>query len=151
MIKIKRTNSDNKDFLELVIALDLELKFLDGEEHAFYARLNKTSSIKHTIVAYEQDEPVGCGAIRKYLPGSMEIKRMYVAVNKRGQGIATIILKELENWCIELNCTKCILETGKKQPEAIALYKKNNYKIITSYGQYKNVENSVCFEKLLSV
>lgn len=150
MIKIKRTNADNKDFLELVIALDLELKFLDGEEHSFYAQLNKTSSIKHTIVAYELDEPVGCGAIREYLPGCMEIKRMYVYVNKRGQGIASIILKELEKWCRELNYTKCILETGKKQPEAIALYKKTNYKIIPSYGQYKNVENSVCFEKKLT-
>jgi hypothetical protein len=43
-----------------------------------------------------------------------------------------------------------VLETGKRQPEAIELYKKNNYKIIPNFGQYVNVENSVCFEKKLT-
>ena len=44
---------------------------------------------------------------------------------------------------------KCILETGKRQPDAIALYKKNGYNLIENYGQYIGMENSVCFEKLL--
>ena len=48
---------------------------------------------------------------------------------------------------IELSCEKCILETGKRQPEAIELYKKNGYRIIPNYGQYAGIENSVCFEK----
>lgn len=73
---------------------------------------------------------------------------MYVPVHKRGKGIASLILKELEVWCRELNCTKCILETGKKQQEAIKLYEKNHYKIIPNYGQYQKIENSVCFEKV---
>ena len=68
---------------------------------------------------------------------------------KRGEGIATIILKELEVWAAELHYEKCRLETGKKQPEAIELYKKNGYKVIPNYGQYEGVENSVCFEKSL--
>lgn len=42
---------------------------------------------------------------------------------------------------------KCILETGKKQPEAIGLHQKNGYKIIPNYGQYAEIENSLCFEK----
>jgi putative acetyltransferase len=78
------------------------------------------------------------------------LKRMYVLMNRRGQGIATIILKELEQWAFELNYAKCLLETGKKQPEAIALYKKSGYCIIPNYGQYINVENSICFEKILN-
>ena len=48
-----------------------------------------------------------------------------------------------------INYEKCRLETGKKQPEAIELYKKNGYNIIPNYGQYEGVENSVCFEKTL--
>jgi GNAT superfamily N-acetyltransferase len=56
-------------------------------------------------------------------------------------------LKELELWAAEVNYKDCILETGKKQPEAIALYKKAGYTIISNYGQYKNVENSVCMKK----
>jgi GNAT superfamily N-acetyltransferase len=79
----------------------------------------------------------------------MEIKRMFVPREKRGQGIASLILQELEKWCEELNYEKCILETGERQPEAIRLYKKNHYKIIPNFGQYANVESSVCFEKKL--
>jgi len=55
----------------------------------------------------------------------------------------------LERWAAELSYEKCILETGKKQPEAIALYKKNGYKLIPNYGQYAEIENSLCFEKVI--
>ena len=79
----------------------------------------------------------------------MEVKRMFVDLAFRGNGIASIILNELEKWAKELGYSGCILETGKKQPEAIKLYKKNGYAIIPNYGQYKQVENSVCFEKAL--
>ncbi len=53
-------------------------------------------------------------------------------------------------WASELGYTSCVLETGKRQPEAIALYTKNGYKIIPNYEQYEGVENSVCFRKIIS-
>jgi len=90
---------------------------------------------------------LGCGAIKEYNGDTMEIKRMYVSPDNRKKGIATKILTELENWARELSYAKCILETGKRQPEAIELYKKNGYKLIPNYGQYTEMENSLCFEK----
>jgi len=147
MINLIRTNSDNKDFVHLVKLLDAELAVLDGDEHEFYAQLNKTDKIKHVLVAHEGDKPVSCGAIREHSPTIMEIKRMYTLSEYRGQGIATKILKELERWAAELAYQKCILETGKRQPDAIWLYQKNGYKIIPNYGKYVAMENSVCFEK----
>ena len=147
MINCIRTNSENTDFINLVRELDKDLAIRDGEEHSFYAQFNKIAAIKHAIVAYENEVPVGCGGIKEYSSDSMEVKRMYVPENKRGKGIASIVLKELENWASELNYKRCLLETGKKQPEAIELYKKNGYTIIPNYGQYAGVENSVCFEK----
>ena len=144
-----RTNADNADFQQLVRELDAALRILDGEDHLFYAQFNKIDTIKYTIIAYDNDVPVGCGAIKNYDPDSKEIKRMYVLPDKRGQGIASAILQELEQWALELGCRKCLLETGKKQPEAIALYSKNGYKVIPNFGQYEEVENSVCFEKVL--
>jgi GNAT superfamily N-acetyltransferase len=149
MISCTRTNSENRDFQKLVRELDADLRIRDGEDHAFYAQFNKIDKIKHSIVAYDNGYPVGCGAIKEYSPDTMEVKRMFVVPEKRGQGIASLILKQLELWSTELNYGKCVLETGLKQPEAIALYRKNGYKIITNYGQYENVENSVCFEKIL--
>jgi GNAT superfamily N-acetyltransferase len=129
--------------------LDADLGIRDGADHSFYAQFNKIDAIKHAIVAYENEEPVGCGAIKEYEPRTMEVKRMYVPVINRGKGIAVQVLHELEVWAKEMNYLKCVLETGKRQPEAIALYKKCGYMIIPNYGQYKNVENSVCFEKFL--
>lgn len=149
MITIKRTNSNHLDFQELVKLLDLELQERDGEEHSFYAALNTTNSLNYVVVAYDQDEPIGCGALREYSNDTMEVKRMFVPLQKRGQGIASTILSALEIWCKELDIKKCILETGKNQPEAIALYKKNRYNIIPNFGKYEGVENSVCFEKEL--
>jgi putative acetyltransferase len=147
MMSYIRTNSKDQYFQTLVKALDIELGIRDGEEHSFYDQFNKLDNIKHVIVAFEGEEAIGCGAIKEYSEESMEVKRMFVPAQRRGQGIASGILKELENWCRELQYKKCILETGKKQPEAIGLYQKNHYKLIPNYGQYKNIENSVCFEK----
>lgn len=72
---------------------------------------------------------------------------MFTPPEHRGKGIAVKVLAELEKWAAELGYKKCILETGKAQPEAIALYTKCGYEIIPNYGQYAGVENSVCFEK----
>ena len=147
MIRLIRTDSDSDDFIELVKLLDAELAILDGDEHVFYAQLNKTDKIKHVIVAYENDKPISCGAIREYSPAIMEVKRMYTIPESRGKGIATKVLNELEKWAFELFYQKCILETGKRQPDAIWLYQKNGYKSIPNYGKYVVMENSVCFEK----
>jgi len=149
MIKIIRTNSDNPDFTDLVKSLDALLAELDGDDHAFYSQFNKTNKLKHVVVAYENNIPVGCGAIREFATGVMEVKRMYTSPESRGKGIATKVLIELEKWATELSCFMCKLETGKRQPEAINLYRKNGYKIIPNYGQYGAMENSVCFEKEL--
>jgi len=147
MIKIIRTYSDNSDFKALVKLLDADLAVRDGDDHSFYAPFNTIDKIRYTVVAYENGIPMGCGAIKEYGPGTMEIKRMFVLPEYRKKGIATKILMELERWARESSYTKCILETGKKQPEAIELYKKNGYKLIPNYGQYAEVENSMCFEK----
>ncbi|MBL8102956.1 MAG: GNAT family N-acetyltransferase [Anaerolineales bacterium] len=150
MIKLIRTDSGNQDFIDLVQHLDADLATRDGKDHSFYAQFNKIDKIRNVVVAYENNIPVGCGAIKEYAPNTMEVKRMYTSPENRGKGIASKILAELEIWAAEMSYEKCILETGKKQPEAIALYTKNGYKTIPNYGQYAEIENSVCFEKNLN-
>ena len=149
MIKVTRTNSANPDFTALVKQLDAFLAEIDGEEHAFYNQLNTTANMKTVVVAYEGEMPVACGAIREFDAQSMEVKRMYTLPSHRGKGIAKLVLQDLEKWASELGYEKCILETGRRQPEAIALYEKSGYQSIPNYGKYLNVENSVCFAKEL--
>lgn len=146
---LKRTDSDDPDFTALVRHLDAELAIRDGDEHAFYSQFNKLANIKNVVVAYRDSRAVGCGGIKPLEEGVMEVKRMFVFPELRGQGIASNILSELEHWAAELGAHACCLETGIRQPEAIALYQKNGYERIPNYGQYQNVENSVCFRKSL--
>jgi putative acetyltransferase len=142
-----RTDSENPDFHQLVKALDADLAIRDGEDRDFYNQFNKLNLIKNVIVAYFDETPAGCGAIKHYSPDTMEVKRMFTPPQFRSRGLASMVLSELEKWSVELGYSKCILETGKRQPEAIALYVKNGYTIIPNYGQYIGIDNSVCFLK----
>ncbi|MGB5436427.1 MAG: GNAT family N-acetyltransferase [Maribacter sp.] len=149
MVEIVRTNSKNSDFKALVRLLDADLAERDGEDHAFYDQFNKIQNIAYTIVLFENGKAQGCGAIKEIDSKVMEVKRMFTLPESRGKGFASRILTELETWAAEMGYTTCMLETGKRQPEAISLYVKNGYRSIANYGQYKGVENSVCFKKSL--
>lgn len=149
MINLIRTDSSNEDYRKLVLELDKDLAAKDGDAAPFFAQYNKSDDIKYVVVAYEDNVPVGSGAIKHYEDDVVEVKRMYVPPVHRGKGIAPVVLKELERWATELHYKKAILETGKKMVEAIRVYEKNGYSLIPNYGQYAGVEESVCFEKAL--
>lgn len=149
MLRLARTTSENPDFRTLVQLLDQDLAERDGAEHGFYAQYNKINLIHHAVVAYQHDQPVGCGAFKEFEAGTVEIKRMYVQPEYRQQGVARAVLGELEKWAAELGYASAVLETGKRQPEAIALYERNGYALTPNYGQYIGVENSVCLRKEL--
>jgi putative acetyltransferase len=144
-----RTDSTHPEFIQLVKLLDADLALRDGADHAFYSQFNKIDTIKNAIVAFDGDRTVGCGAIKEFDSTTMEVKRMFTLADYRGRGVAQKVLMELEKWALELGYVRCVLETGKRQPEAIALYTRAGYQITENYGQYKGMDNSVCFEKLL--
>ncbi|MBF9219779.1 GNAT family N-acetyltransferase [Hymenobacter ruricola] len=149
MLRLLRTTSENADFRALVQLLDHDLARRDGDDHAFYAQYNKVDKINHVVVAYVGEEPVGCGALKEFASGQMEVKRIFVQPAHRGTGVAPAVLAELEQWAQELGYAACVLETGKKQPEAIRLYEKSGYALTPNYGQYIGVENSLCMRKEL--
>lgn len=148
---LRINNSTDLHFVKLVKLLDAELAIRDGKDHAFYAQFNTIDKLNLIVIAVHENDPVACGAMKKHAEGTMEIKRMYTAKHVRGRGVATMILKELEQWARELNYSACILETGIRQPEAISLYEKNGYARIPNYGQYSDVVDSVCFMKKLGL
>lgn len=104
MANLKRTNSEDIDFKNLVYFLDKDLAERDGkEQHLFYAQFNKIDMLKNVVVYYVNDNPIGCRAFKEFDMSSVEIKRMYVQPNFRGQRIGAAILKELEQWAAELD------------------------------------------------
>ena len=146
---ILKTTSENKDFQTLVHQLDSYLAIINGDENPFFTEFNQINEIKNVVVVYLNNQPIGCGAIKSYNKDSMEIKRMFVSENQRGNGIASKIIIELEAWAQELGYQKIVLETAKEMKDAVHLYLKNGYQIIPNYSPYENVESSVCFEKIL--
>jgi GNAT superfamily N-acetyltransferase len=149
MILIKKTDSSDLDFVNLVQKLDRYLAIVDGDDHAFYDQFNKIVNLSNCVVGYIENNPVACGAIKKLTPNTYELKRMYAETEVRGKGVALQVLTALESWAFELGAEKLVLETGKRQEDAVRFYKKNGYSLIDNYGQYVGIENSLCFEKIL--
>jgi ribosomal protein S18 acetylase RimI-like enzyme len=92
------------------------------------------------FVGYLAGEPVVCGGWRTLadLPGTAEIKRMYVAPAYRRRGLARLLLVHIEDSVRAAGLERLWLETGLNQPEAIALYRSAGYQPIPGYGHYKN-------------
>ena len=149
MIRFVRTNYLDPDFQSLVVMLDEDLFIRYPVILSEYAPLNKVENLQTVVVAYQDEEPVGCGCFRHYDASTVEVKRMFVKENKRGLGIASGILKELEKWAKELSYQTVVLETGSLQHEALALYRKSGYADIETYPPYVGMSDSICFRKSL--
>ncbi len=92
---------------------------------------------------------IGCAAIRPYSESTVEIKRMFILPKYRGQGYSRVLLSHLEKEAQGRGYRLCLLETGKRQPEALGLYRNAGYSLIAPFGEYKDNPTSVCFEKWL--
>jgi putative acetyltransferase len=148
---LKRTNSDEPAFRSLIKELDKDLRERYGSMQDSYDGFNKIDYIDTVVIAMVEEIPAGCGCIKKIGDNTVEVKRMFVAANNRGQGIGFAILSELEKWAAELGYSEVVLETARRQPEAIGLYQKKGYQVIPNYGPYVDMAESVCMKKSLPV
>jgi GNAT superfamily N-acetyltransferase len=147
MPSILRTHSQNTHFISLVDELNALLRIVDGDKHEFYNQFNQIDAIPYVLIAYEDDKPVACGAMKEYNKTTVEIKRMFTKLEVRGKGLGKTILRELENWAKELGYQTLLLETGISFKVAISLYEKYGFEHIPNYDQYIGQKDSVCFQK----
>ncbi|HEX2073060.1 MAG TPA: GNAT family N-acetyltransferase [Geodermatophilus sp.] len=94
-----------------------------------------------TVVLLARDgdgAAVGCGALRDLGDGAAELKRMFVVPAARGRGISKAVLAALETAARERGWTTLRLETGPRQPEAVALYERAGYRAIEAFGAYRD-------------
>lgn len=106
------------------------------------------ASIVATVVAYDEDGPVGHACLRE-LDGELEIKRMYVVPRRRGAGIADELLTAMEQAARDEGARRVIIHTGDQQHAALKFYDRHGYTPIPVYPPYEAVTYSLCFEKLL--
>jgi Acetyltransferase (GNAT) family. len=101
------------------------------------------------VVATVDDEPIGCAGLRHHDDGVVEVKRMFVRSTHRRRGHARALLRALEDRARTGGYRRVILETGLRQPEAVALYASEGYAPIDGFGHYKDAPLSRSFAKEL--
>jgi len=134
----------------MIGALNAELESRYPEPGATFFRLDPEEVSEGRgafFVAYRAGDPVGCGAVRLIESAVAEIKRMYVAPTVRGSGVGRRILAELEAAARTLGVKRLVLETGPRQPEAVALYQRAGFVKIPLFGEYIASEFSICMAK----
>lgn len=137
---------------ELIDELDAELTARYPEDGAVHTRLDAADVAPGRgvlLLAWDEqtDEPLGCGAVRLRERGEAEIKRMYVRLGARGRRVGTVLLAALEAEASALLATRLVLETGERQPESLALYRRAGFVPIPRFGEYVDSPLSYCMGK----
>ena len=149
-VTIARESFDSPDARRLIAALDEHLASRYPPEQRFGPNLKPeqlAAGIGVFVVARVDGRAVGCGALRKLDNKTAEVKRMFVAPDQRGKGVAKEILDHLEEAALGLGVHRLVLETGIYQAEAIGLYRRAGFRPIRCWGEYAEALTSVCFEK----
>jgi len=149
---------DHPDAVMLNDRVQIEYAARYGEgDHTVMDPLHFTPPHGLYLLAYDADRtPLATGGWRAmdatpegHRPGDAELKRMYVVPEARGRGLARRILAALEESARAAGRTRMVLETGMKQPEAIALYLSEGYEPTEKFGYYRFEPDSRCFAKPL--
>jgi putative acetyltransferase len=152
MVDIKREELTSDTALALITALNAELRARYPEDGVNYFRLDPDEvrpGLGAFLVAWSAELAIGCGAVRLIDPHTAEIKRMYVRPEMRGRGVARHVLDALEREAKTLGATRLLLETGTRQPEAIALYTKAGFSPTGPFGEYRPSPLNTFMEKSL--
>jgi len=149
-VEIRREELSSPSAQQLILALNAELEARYPEEGANFFRLDPEEVVEGRgafLIAYIEGRPVGCGAVRRVEPTVAEIKRMYVDPSARNRRVGRRIVDALVGEARRLGATRLLLETGPRQPEAIALYQHAGFAEIPLYGEYIGSQFSVCMAK----
>jgi putative acetyltransferase len=150
-VSLQREEITAQSARALISALNAELSEMYPEPGANHFDLHASEVAPGHgafLVAYREQRPVGCGAVRLIDPSSAELKRMYVAPECRGAGVGRRLLEALEAEARRLGAERLVLETGGRQTAALALYERCGFKPIALYGEYCSTPTtSICLGK----
>ncbi len=141
-----RTTSVDPAFIALTRALDADLYDRYGPIQDQYAPFNLLRT-DTAVVAYDGELPVGCACMKPFDAEAPEVKRMFVAPSHRRAGVGRALIAELEAWARELGYAAMVLETGNRQPEAVALYERCGFARVPLFGPYVGLDYSICMRK----
>lgn len=148
MIEIRIENPDQAEIADLLQSSDAYMAALYPAESNHMLDIASLKRPEVTfIVARVDGKALGCGAVVKSGAAWAEIKRMFVSPAARGQQLGRRLLEKLESIAIERGAQLLRLETGVKQPEALALYRSCGFVEIGPFGKYRPDPLSIFMEK----
>jgi putative acetyltransferase len=149
-MQIALESPDQPEIIALIAELDAYQHTLYPPESVYALDLSALVQphVRFAVARNGQGDAVGCGALA-ITPDFAELKRMYVMPAHRGQGVASRLLRLLEDDGRASGCAVITLETGIYQPEAIGLYTRHGYQRRGPYGDYPDDPFSVFMEKRL--
>jgi putative acetyltransferase len=151
MITIARESPRQDDVVALIRQSDVLMRSLYPAESNHLVDVDSLAALNvHFFVAREHGRALGCGAFVLGEAGQAEMKRVFVDPAARGKGIARALLEALERDAAKRGVTLMQLETGIRQPEAIALYRKLGYAERGPFGSYQPDPLSLFMEKRLA-
>ena len=148
-VTFHKTGPDDPEFRALIRQLDADLHLRYGAAQAAYNAFNTVDTLFAIVLARVDGHAAACGALKRFDNRSFEIKRVFTSPDFRGRGVGSALIAELERLAREAGAARCVLETGTRQTEAIALYRKLGYSEIPNYPPYTGMELSICFERAL--
>ncbi len=146
-MEIRQVSALSEDFRALAAALDAYYFTLVGDIQLKYAEPNRPENMNALLVTYDGNMPVACGAWKAVDAESAEIKRIYVRPEYRRRGVATALIRALEENAAATGCRKLILETAVDTTGSHQLYLSLGYKQRAYYGSPAGAENCLCFHK----
>ncbi|MFF7240480.1 GNAT family N-acetyltransferase [Streptomyces collinus] len=158
-MNIRRVRFDHPDAVKLndEVQAEYHLRYGDGGDATSLDATDFDPPRGAYLIVYDElDRPVATGGWRSQddngegnADGDAELKRMFVVSQMRGRGLARRVLAALEEDARAAGRLRMVLETGTKQPEAIALYTSCGYEPCEKFDYYRHYEDSRCYAKAL--
>ena len=119
------------------------------ENRAGFVPFNASAGIPDVLLAYADDQPVGCAGLKRYSNTDAEVKRLWVEPEYRGRHIASGLMEQIEEKARTNGYRRIVLQTRPIMPDAVALYTKRGYTLIPNYPPYDKLPGAVCYAKAL--
>lgn len=147
----KWTDGNDKDFQRFYLKTEEYYSSIVGgiENRKGFIPYNISESITEVLIAYLDDEAVGCAGLKRYSGTDVEIKRVWVEPEERGHHIALDMMSQIEYRAVNDGYKRTILQTREIMEDAVGLYKKLGYKQIDNYPPYDKLNGAICFAKEL--
>ena len=144
--ELQKTDCENPDFINLCDELDIFLNYAIGgeEKREKYKKFNHTDTMDFCFIAYDGEEAIGCGALRKYSEQEIEVKRVFVREAYRGKHIGSMIMEAMIAQAKQMGFQRMILETGVFLSASVHLYQQYGFEEMENYGPYQNMPESLC-------